>query len=143
MAFSADIEIFGARDAVGAPLLRRRATHQGLVRFSRCVGLPNAVPDLLGMPLRLSDAHGAGRHQDFLLVTVRRAGPAPPPRPRARRLEPAVLLLPPLTLADALDHEPFSPWNTGGGLELDGMLNRLRDYGYPESQAGWSGATQP
>ena len=32
----------------------------------------------------------------------------------------------------------FNPWNTGGGLEPAGALNRLRAYGYPASQAGWA-----
>lgn len=38
-------------------------------RLSRAVGLPDSVPDLLGLALRLVDAHGADAHQDFLLVS--------------------------------------------------------------------------
>jgi ferritin-like metal-binding protein YciE len=30
----------------------------------------------------------------------------------------------------------FSPWNTGGGLELHGALNLVRDYAYPLAQKG-------
>jgi hypothetical protein len=32
----------------------------------------------------------------------------------------------------------FNPWNTGGGLELSGFLNRLRDIAYPLSQRAWA-----
>jgi hypothetical protein len=39
--------------------------------------------------------------------------------------------------ADALR---FNPWNTGGGLELIGVLNRLRDVAYPLSQRAWARA---
>ena len=31
----------------------------------------------------------------------------------------------------------FNPWNTGGGLEPAGFLNRLRDIAYPLSQRAW------
>jgi hypothetical protein len=37
--------------------------------------------------------------------------------------------------ADALR---FNPWNTGGGLQPAGILNRLRDYAYPLSQRAWA-----
>jgi hypothetical protein len=43
--------------------------------------------------------------------------------------------LPPET--DALR---FNPWNTGGGLELTGVLNRMRDIAYPLSQRAWGRA---
>ena len=41
----------------------------GLVRFSRALGLPRPLPDLLGMSLRVTDAYGTGRHHDFLMVS--------------------------------------------------------------------------
>jgi hypothetical protein len=41
-------------------------------------------------------------------------------------------------LPDALDALRFSPFNCGGGLEPVGLLNRLRDYAYPLSQAAWA-----
>lgn len=34
----------------------------------------------------------------------------------------------------------FNPWNTGGGLEPAGFLNRLRDIAYPLSQRAWGRA---
>jgi hypothetical protein len=39
--------------------------------------------------------------------------------------------------ADAL---LFNPWNSGGGLEPSGFLNRLRDIAYPLSQRAWGRA---
>jgi hypothetical protein len=52
-----------------ARLLSEPAEHRAIVRFSRSVGLPRPIPDLLGMSIRVLDAYGSGRHQDFLLVT--------------------------------------------------------------------------
>lgn len=183
----------------GARLLGEPGEHRALVRFSRSLGVPRPIPDLLGMSIRIPDAYGAGRHQDFLLVTSAdlpvmhhvflpardaqqrpytsslpyRAGrarflvgalPDPgSPRPAGedeiarldaaaatgrlrfrlavaaiggrftpvgevaigRRLEPE---------ADALR---FNPWNTGGGMTPDGVLNGARDRAYKLSQAAW------
>jgi hypothetical protein len=53
----------------GAQLFARAGEHEALVRFSRSIGLPRPLPDLLGLSLRVVDAYGAGAHQDFLLVT--------------------------------------------------------------------------
>ena len=52
-----------------ALLLSQPGEHEAIVRFSRSVGLPRPLPDLLGMSIRVLDAYGAGRHQDLLLVT--------------------------------------------------------------------------
>lgn len=52
-----------------AELLSRRGEHRAIARFSRAVGLPRPIPDLLGLSLRVRDAYGTGAHQDFLLVT--------------------------------------------------------------------------
>jgi hypothetical protein len=52
-----------------AELLSRAGEHRAIARFSRAVGLPRPIPDLLGLSLRVPDAYGPGRHQDFLLVT--------------------------------------------------------------------------
>jgi hypothetical protein len=51
------------------PLLARAGEHPALVRFSRGLGLPDPLPDVLGLALRLPDLHGPGRHQDLLLST--------------------------------------------------------------------------
>ncbi|MCU1455358.1 MAG: hypothetical protein JWN46_3504 [Acidimicrobiales bacterium] len=45
-----------------------------VARFSRGVGLPEVLPDVNGLALKLPDAHGPGRDQDLLLVT---SGSAP------------------------------------------------------------------
>lgn len=50
-------------------LLSTPGEHRALVRFSRALGLPEPLPDLLGLSLRVPDAYGPGAHQDFLLVT--------------------------------------------------------------------------
>ena len=51
---------------LGVPLLDEPATHAAVARFSRSVGLPDRVPDILGLAVRVLDAHGAGQHQDLL-----------------------------------------------------------------------------
>jgi hypothetical protein len=53
----------------GARLLDDVAEHRVIVRASRALGLPENLPDLLGLAIRIPDAHGEGLHQDFLLVT--------------------------------------------------------------------------
>jgi hypothetical protein len=44
-----------------------------VARLSRSVGLPEPVPEPLGIALRFPDAYGAGRHQDLLLTSTGRA----------------------------------------------------------------------
>ena len=39
------------------------------MRFSRGAGLPEPLPDILGVAVRVLDSHGPGGHQDFLLAT--------------------------------------------------------------------------
>ena len=57
---------------VAADLLREQRTWRTVVRLSRGIGLPDGVPDVLGLALRIEDAYGAQRHQDFLLVSSAR-----------------------------------------------------------------------
>jgi hypothetical protein len=60
----------GAPEApTGAELLDRPGQHRAIVRFSRSLGLPRPLPDLLGISLRVPDAYGPGRHQDVLTVS--------------------------------------------------------------------------
>lgn len=59
----------GPGAAGGAELFAPSAPRPALVRFSRSLGLPRPLPDLLGMSVRVPDAYGRGRHQDFLMVT--------------------------------------------------------------------------
>lgn len=194
----------GAHVPAGAALLATPREHRAVVRFSRSLGLPRWMPDLFGIAIRLPDAHGPDRHQDFVVVTSvdapvlhhifvpvmdaqqapyscslpYRAGdelllvgveplpdsPRPPGRTADEKLERAAatgqlrfaLSIAPLTgrfapvgelrvgrrLPDDLNRIRFNPWNTGGGLEPAGSLNRLRAYAYPASQAGWSGVEE-
>jgi hypothetical protein len=53
----------------GVPLLRAGATHPALLRFSRGAGLPEPLPDALGVAIKLPDAHGPGADQDLLLTS--------------------------------------------------------------------------
>ena len=53
----------------GSTLLDEPATWDAIVRFSRALGLPRPLPDLLGVSLRVLDAYGEGRHQDVLMVS--------------------------------------------------------------------------
>ena len=185
---------------LGSELFDTPAEHMAIMRFSRSLGLPRPLPDLLGVSLRVIDAYGSDRHQDVLMVSSidlpvlhhgfvpssdvqqrpyssslpYRAGdrrfligvvPDPgSPRPEGSdefdRLARAAnggrlifgLAIAPLRgrfsrigtlhvgerLPDALDALRFSPFNYGGGLEPVGLLNRLRDYAYPLSQAAWA-----
>lgn len=52
-----------------AELFRRTEPQRAVVRLSRGVGLPERWPDFLGLAVKLPDAYGPGRDQDFLLVT--------------------------------------------------------------------------
>jgi hypothetical protein len=68
--YEARLSVTGAGAAPpAATLLSRPGEHRALARFSRSVGLPRPIPDLLGLAIRVLDAHGPGEHQDFLLVS--------------------------------------------------------------------------
>jgi hypothetical protein len=56
-----------AEPADGAQVLAVGARHDVVARVSRGAGLPEALPDFLGIAVRLVDAYGPGRHQDLLL----------------------------------------------------------------------------
>ena len=62
----------------GAALLDAPGSYDGLVRVSRSAGLPEPLPDVLGLAVRILDAHGPGEHQDLLLDSTR-------PEPLLRR----------------------------------------------------------
>jgi hypothetical protein len=65
--YSGRLVLPGARDAPG--FLGERAEHDAIVRFSRSLGVPHPLPDLLGMTIRLPEVHGPHGHQDFMLVS--------------------------------------------------------------------------
>jgi len=56
-------------DYPGVPLLERRGEHPAIIRFSRATGVPEPLPDVLGIAISITDLYGRGRHQDFLLAT--------------------------------------------------------------------------
>lgn len=63
----------------GAVLLDTPGDYDVLVRVSRSAGLPLPLPDVLGLAVRVLDAHGPGAHQDLLLDSTR-------PEPVLRRV---------------------------------------------------------
>ncbi len=70
VAYDATLAVAG--DGVAPPaarLLSQPGEHRAVVRFSRSLGLPRPIPDLMGLAIRVIDAYGPARHQDFLLVT--------------------------------------------------------------------------
>jgi hypothetical protein len=199
--YAARVIVDGAPAAPRASeLLSRPSTWRAVVRFSRSLGLPRPLPDLLGVSLRVLDAYGPRRHQDVLMVSSvdlpvlhhlfvpatdfqqrpyssslpYRAGedtvilgvtgdPTSPRLPGSDefdRLDRAAAsgrlvfglavasvngrfqrvgsLVVEDRLPQAVDALRFNPFNCGGGLEPVGVLNRLRDYAYPLSQAAWA-----
>lgn len=63
VAFAATVDVADAHGVLPP------GSHDALVRFSRGAGLPESMPDILGLALRLVDLYGPGAHQDLLLVT--------------------------------------------------------------------------
>ncbi|MFP5326900.1 MAG: hypothetical protein ACLGHT_05390 [Acidimicrobiia bacterium] len=63
-----------AKIHTGAPLFDRPGRRRCVVRFSRGAGMPEPLPDILGLALRVLDVGDGDRCQDFLLVT---SGAAP------------------------------------------------------------------
>jgi hypothetical protein len=72
VAFRATLVVPGGD--LGVPLLDEPGRHRALVRFSRGAGLPERFPDLLGIAVRVLDAHGPGDDQDLLFTS---SGSAP------------------------------------------------------------------
>ena len=69
MAFEATLEVDGTDDAAGVPLLSRAGSHRAVARLSRAAGLPQPLPDMHGIAVRIIDAHGEGCHQDLLMTS--------------------------------------------------------------------------
>jgi hypothetical protein len=53
----------------GVPPFQPGGTHPALLRFSRGAGLPEPLPDALGVAIKVPDAHGPGADQDLLLTS--------------------------------------------------------------------------
>jgi hypothetical protein len=59
-------------DGPGRPsvsLLRPGSAYPALLRFSRGAGLPEPLPDALGVAIKLPNVHGPGADQDLLLTS--------------------------------------------------------------------------
>lgn len=70
--FAAALEILDGAERLDVPLVRGPRRRDALVRFSRGASLPDVMPDVLGLAVRVPDADGAGGAQDLLLSTSRR-----------------------------------------------------------------------
>jgi hypothetical protein len=112
--FEASVDVPRASPHVrGVPSLEGGASHPAVVRFSRAIGLPSRMPDVLGCAIRLVDVHGPERHQDFLLVTSLDA-------PVAHHL------LVPAPSFFSLTYSSLLPYRLGPDLRLVGAIPRSR-----------------
>jgi hypothetical protein len=68
-AFTGELTVLPDGRALGVPLTHGAKTRPVLVRFSRGAGLPDPLPDVLGVAIRIPDADGAGHPQDLMLAT--------------------------------------------------------------------------
>lgn len=65
----------GLTEPSGSPFLDGQGEHPALIRFSKGAGLPDPLPDVLGIAVRVLDADGPGRHRDLLFASsARRPG---------------------------------------------------------------------
>jgi len=82
---TATIETSGLAESIGVPWIDEPGTSTGLVRVSRAMGLPDSLPDVYGLSLRLplaGDAHadilfattGLGRVSRFVLFAAQHPG---------------------------------------------------------------------
>ena len=67
--FDAELTIAGNSSAPEGTILGDASGYSATVRFSRGLGLPSQVPEILGVAVRLTDVHGPGGHQDLLFVS--------------------------------------------------------------------------
>ena len=68
-AFTANVVFERSADRWLPDVLARPRRHDAIVRFSRAVGLPKQLPDLIGMSIKLPGLYGEGYDQDWLMVT--------------------------------------------------------------------------
>lgn len=68
-AFEANLVFERSADRWLPDVLARPHRHDAIVRFSRAIGLPDRLPDLLGMAIKIPGLYGEGYDQDWLLVT--------------------------------------------------------------------------
>jgi hypothetical protein len=68
-AFYGELTLLPDASALDVPIARGPRQRPVLVRFSRGAGLPDVLPDVLGIAIRVPDADGAGHPQDLMLST--------------------------------------------------------------------------
>lgn len=68
-AYTGELSLLPDAAALKVPLAQGTKTRPVLVRFSRGAGLPDRLPDVLGIALRIPDADGAGHPQDLMMST--------------------------------------------------------------------------
>ncbi len=71
-AYHATLALLPGADTLAVPLVRGPRKRPVLVRFSRGAGLPDSLPDVLGLAVRVPDADGHGGVQDLLMSTAGR-----------------------------------------------------------------------
>lgn len=67
--YHAEVVITPAERPTGVPFLDETGSYRAELRFSRGVGAPDPLPDVLGLAIKVIDAHGPDLDQDLLLVT--------------------------------------------------------------------------
>jgi len=67
--FDARVELNRSAERWRPSLLCSPRSQDVVVRFSRGLGLPESMPDFLGLAVKFSDAYGPGWDQDLLFVT--------------------------------------------------------------------------
>jgi hypothetical protein len=67
--YHAEVVITPAGRPTGAPFLDEAGSYGAVVRFSRGAGAPDPLPDVLGLAIKVMDAHGPDLDQDLLLAT--------------------------------------------------------------------------
>lgn len=68
-AYDATVTVLPAAGWIGVALAGGPQERRAVLRLSRAIGLPDAVPDVLGFALRIYDADSAGGLQDLLLAS--------------------------------------------------------------------------
>lgn len=69
VAFAGELAVDGPT-LPGADLFSRPGRHRAVARFSRGFGLPEPLPDILSVAIKIPDAYGPGRDQDFMLTAT-------------------------------------------------------------------------
>ena len=69
-AFDATLDVPAGAPLPEAELFAAPGSHRVVVRFSRGFGLPDPLPEILSMAIKVPDAYGRGSDQDFLLTAT-------------------------------------------------------------------------